>query len=493
MPGTTRRLWPMLTCLMVVMLLGAIDQTASAPALPLIAQEFGGVHLMPLVVVAYLGAATAAMPAYGKLGDRFGRRPVLLTAIVLFAAGAVVAATAASLPIFVGARIVQGLGGGGLMLSAQAIIGEIVSPRERGRYLGWIGIVYVIAAVGGPLIGGVVIQTVGWRWIFVGYLPLAVVAFVLAVRTLRLPRPSEKRPLDIVGAVSVAVLIAAVVVLASVVERGQPWPAITALIGVIALAATTWIITALRATDPVIPLGLFRDPAFSVPVAVSLLIGVALFGTISFLPAVVQLGLGVSPVIAGSTVTVAMAGVIVTMTVSGRMIARTGRYRVYPVVGTATAAVGLGLLGLLRADTPLWAAALVLLMIGAGIGLVMQVMLLAAQNAVAHANLGVATSTVVFIRQVGATIGVAVTGALINVRSEAAAPGEYLDAVAPVFGYGSIVLVLAFALTLMLPERPLRTTAHRGTEESDEPEEPGKPRASGERASSRDREGEWTA
>ncbi|MGW9630903.1 MFS transporter [Agromyces sp. NPDC055520] len=456
--STTRRLWPVLVCLMIVMLLGAIDQTASAPALPHIAEEFGGLELMPLVVVAYLGAATASMPAYGKLGDRYGRRPLLLVAIALFTAGAVGTALAGSLPVFIGARIVQGLGGGGLMLGAQAVIGEIVSPRERGRYLGWIGMVYVVAAVGGPIIGGLVIQTVGWRWIFVGYLPLAVLAYVLTLRTIRLPAPRERRPFDLAGAIAIAALIAGVVVLASLAETGVPWPVAAALLAVIALAAIVWVVTAVRATDPVIPLGLFRDAAFSVPVAVSFLIGVALFGTISFLPAVVQLGFGVSPVAAASTVTIAMGGVIVTMTLSGRIISRTGRYRVFPIVGTAMAGVGLALLGMVRADTPIWAAALVLLLLGAGVGLVMQVMLLVVQNAVAHADLGVATSTVVFVRQVGATVGVAVTGALINLRTAGVPSDGYLAAVAPVFGYGAGVLVVAFVLTIALPARPLRTT-----------------------------------
>lgn len=456
--STSRRLWPVLACLMIVMLLGAVDQTASAPALPHIAGEFGGLELMPLIVVAYLGAATAAMPAYGKLGDRFGRRPLMLVAIGLFAAGAVGSALAGSLPVFIGARLVQGLGGGGLVLGAQAIIGEVVSPRERGRYLGWIGMVYVVAAVGGPLIGGLVIQTVGWRWIFIGYLPLAALAYVLTLRTIRLPVPRERRPFDLLGAISIAVLIAAIVVTTSLVQTDPPWQATATLLAVIVIAAVGWIVTSVRAADPVIPLRLFRDVAFSVPVAVSFLIGVALFGTISFLPAVVQLGFGVSPVVAASTVTIAMGGVIVTMTASGRMISRTGRYRVYPIVGTAMAGAGLALLGTARAETPIWAAALVLLLLGAGVGLVMQVMLLVVQNAAAHANLGVATSTVVFVRQVGATVGVAVTGALINLRTAGVPPDEYLAVVAPVFGYGAAVMLVAFALTILLPARPLRTS-----------------------------------
>ncbi|WP_157001868.1 MFS transporter [Agromyces laixinhei] len=456
---TPRRLWPVLVCLMIVMLLGAIDQTASAPALPHIAGEFGGLEVMPLIVVAYLGAATASMPAYGKLGDRFGRRPLLLIAIGLFTAGALAAALAGSLPVFIGARIVQGLGGGGLMLGAQAVIGEIVSPRERGRYLGWIGMVYVIAAVGGPVVGGLVIQTVGWRWIFIGYLPLAVLAYVLTLRTISLPVPRVRRPFDVLGAASIAVLIAGVVATASLAATSAAWPVAATLLAVIAIAAVCWVVTAVRAADPVIPLRLFRDAAFSVPVGVSFLIGVALFGTISFLPAVVQLGFGVSPVVAASTVTIAMGGVIVTMTASGRIISRTGRYRVFPIVGTAMAAIGLGLLGAVRTDTPIWAAALVLLVMGAGVGFVMQVMLLVAQNAVTHDNLGVATSTVVFVRQVGATVGVAVTGALINLQTAGVPADAYLAAAVPVLGYGAGVLVVAFVLTILLPARPLRTSA----------------------------------
>lgn len=452
--------------LLLAMLLGALDQTVMAPALPAVAGDLGGLDQMPAVVTAYLVAATVVMPVYGKLGDRYGRKPVMQAAIVIFVAGAVLCALAGNMAQFVVFRAVQGVGGGGLMIGAQAIIGELVSPRERGRYLGLIGAAYVVAAVGGPLLGGLAVDRLGWRWIFAGYPPLGLVALALLTVTLRLPalrRGHGGAPIDYAGAFALAVAVVGVVLL------GQTREPVFLLVA--AAGAVAWLVSARRAADPILPLRLFRDRAFAVPVAISLLIGFALFGTLTYLPAYLQIALRSSATQAGLPVTALMAGVLVSTVVSGRLITRTGRYKAYPVAGTALATAGLALLGLTGGAGPA-AVAGVLLLTGLGVGLVMQVMVTVAQNAVGRADLGAATSAVTFLRQVGASAGVALAGALITWRTAGdvpaaaspelsdAARAAFAEAVPPVLGAMAPLMAVAFVLALALPARPLRTTAH---------------------------------
>ncbi|GAA0921630.1 MDR family MFS transporter [Pseudonocardia zijingensis] len=467
--------------LMLVMLLGALDQTVMAPALPVVAADLGRFDLMPAVITAYLAAATVSMPLHGKLGDRFGRKPVLLAAIVLFVLGALLCATAVSMPALVAWRVVQGAGGGGLMIGAQAVLGEVVSPRERGRYLGLLGGVYVVAAVGGPLLGGLAVDHLTWRWIFALYPPLGLVALVVVARTLRLPAPERRPPFDVLGALLLSLTVTGVVLLSSGAGGLTPFLAVAT-----ALATAGWFATARRAADPVLPLRLFHTRAIAIPTAISALIGFALFGTISYLPAYLQVAGGASATQAGLVVTALMAGVLLTTTVSGRIITRTGRYKAFPIAGTATAAVGLGLLGTVGRATPLPLVLAVLLLIGLGVGMVMQVMVLVAQNGAEHRDLGAATSAVTFLRQIGASTGVAALGAVITARFAAALPpggdaqvATTLDpqqlahlpdavrdafgtAVPPVFGSVAPLLGLALLLALALPSQPLRDTAHVG-------------------------------
>jgi EmrB/QacA subfamily drug resistance transporter len=444
------------------MLLGALDQTIMAPALPAVAGSLGGLGQMPVVVTAYLAAATVVMPVYGKLGDRFGRRPAMQVAIVVFVTGAVLCAVAGSMPEFIVFRAIQGLGGGGLVIGAQAIIGELVSPRERGRYLGFIGAAYVVAVVGGPLVGGFIVDRLSWRWIFAIYPPLGLLALVVLSLTLRLPKPRSRAPLDVAGALTLAVAVLGVVML------GQTRNPVYLLVAAAGLVA--WLVSARFAKDPILPLRLFRDRAFAVPVTISLLVGFALFGTVTYMPAYLQIALRSSATQAGLMVTALMGGVLITTVVSGRLITATGKYKPYPVAGTALGAAGLVLLAVVG-HSPL-ALAGAMLVVGLGVGLVMQVMVLATQNAVDYADLGTATSSVTFLRQVGASAGVALVGALITQRF----PGDvttavhtdlpdsvrdaFAEAVPPVFAAMAPLLAVAFFLALALPARPLRTTAH---------------------------------
>jgi EmrB/QacA subfamily drug resistance transporter len=436
------------------MLLGALDQTIMTPALPAVANDLGRLDQMPGVVTAYLAAATVVMPLYGKLGDRFGRKPMLLIAIVVFVTGAVLCSVASSMTQLMVFRAMQGLGGGGLMVGPQAVIGEIVSPRERGRYLGVIGGAYVLAAVGGPVVGGLIVQSLGWRWIFAIYPPLAAAAFLLIATTLRLPRPAKRPAIDYAGAITLAAAVVGVVLLGQ--TRQLAW-----LILIIA-AGAAWLITTRFAADPILPLRLFSDAGFAIPVTISFLIGFALFGTLTYLPAYLQVALGLPASQAGLVVTALMAGVLITTVLSGRLITKTGRYKAYPVAGTAIAAAGLAVLAVMASDTGAHAITAVMAVIGLGVGLVMQVMVLAAQNAVVYDDLGTATSTVTFLRQIGASAGVAVAGAVITARLSHQVPAAvaFSQAVPIVFGLMAPLLVMAFVLAIALPNRPLRATSY---------------------------------
>ena len=479
--------------LMLVMLLGALDQTIMAPALPAVAGDLGGIDQIPAVITAYLVAATVVMPTYGKLGDRFGRPRVLLVAIGVFMGGAVLCGVAQSMAALVLARIIQGAGGGGLMIGAQAVLGEVVSPRERGRYLGLLSGVYILAAVGGPLLGGFVVDYLSWRLIFAGYLPLGLLALIMVRRTLLLPAPQVRPPIDYAGAILLAIAVLAVVLLPSIAGRADHGPAwaVPALIVLAVTATAAWLLTARRAADPILPLRLFRDRSFAIPTAISFLIGFTLFGTVSYLPSYLQIATGASSTHAGLVVTCLMAGVITTLIISGQLISRTGRYRIFPIMGFAVATGGLALLATVDPDTPTPVMLTFLLLIGFGIGMTMQVMMLVAQNGAPRADLGTATSTVTFLRQIGASAGVAVVSAMITLRFierlpqavvdrlpggtgglsaerlhalpadlQAAVAAAYGAAVPPVFGFVAPLLGIAFVLALALPARPLRDTAY---------------------------------
>jgi MFS family permease len=437
--------------LLLAMFLGAIDLTIMAPALPAIAQDLGGLNRIPMVVTGYLLAATVMMPIYGKFGRpvwaqagdsrrnwfvRLGRDAVRLRIVNGPARGVPCAARSWR---------------GGLSIGAQAIIGEIISPRERGRYLGYVGAAYVVAAVGGPLLGGFLIDHVGWRGIFLIYIPLGILAAVMLGLTLRLPRPSTRLPVDYLGALSLATAVVGIVLLGPTQNLIFAGLAVT---GVVA-----WLLSGRHAADPILPLRLFRDRGFAIPVAVSFLIGFALFGVITYLPSFLQVTSGLTATQAGLVLSALLAGVLISTVGSGRLITRTGRYKLYPVVGTAIAAISVALLGVVLTQHRPLAIGGLMIIVGLGIGLVMQVMVLAAQNAANYRDLGVATASVTFLRQIGASLGVAAVGAVVVGGNGAAA--DALAARMPlVLIFMAPLLGLAFLLTLALPALPLRQTAY---------------------------------
>ncbi len=477
--------------ILLVMFLGALDQTVMASALPTVAGDVNGLDQMSTIVTGYLVAATAAMPLTGKLGDAFGRKRILQASLAVFVLGAGLCSAAQTVPELIAFRAIQGIGGGGLMIGSQAVIGELVSPRERGRFLGIIGAAFILAAVTGPLAGGAVVDHFSWRWIFYAYVPIGLVALVVVNRTLKLPVPPSGRHIDYGGAALLSLAIMSVITLCSGV--GAAWPAWLAPVLALATVAavTGWLAISRRAPDPIIPLTLFCDRAFSIPTAVSFLIGFAMFATLSYLPAFLQVGMGMSATASGGMLIALMAGILITTAGSGALITLTGRYKPYPVAGTLLALPGMWLFSTLDAGSSPWLVLASMLVLGLGIGLVMQVMVLVVQNAVGRQDLGAATSTVTFLRQVGSSAGVAVLGSLIAVRFTASLPGPLASelgdriksltpkileqlpaedrravaeafghALPPVFLYAAAVLAVAFVLTLFLPERELRTIAH---------------------------------
>jgi EmrB/QacA subfamily drug resistance transporter len=412
---THRQILVILFGLMTGMLLASLDQTIVSTALPTIVGDLGGLQHLSWVVTAYLLASTASTPLYGKISDLYGRKPVFRFAIVVFLIGSALAGLSTQMGQLIAARGIQGLGAGGLMSLAFAIIGDVIPPRERGRYQGYFGAVFAVSSVAGPLLGGFFVDHLSWHWIFYINIPLGIVALVVTDRALRgLRHVRREHSIDYVGA---ALMVAAVSSLLLGLVRGRDagWTSaeILGYLGAGVLLSVAFVWWESRATEPILPLRLFHNRIFSVANGIGFAIGFAMFGAIVFLPVYLQIVRGVSPTQSGLELLPLMGGLFVSSVSSGRRITTTGRYKRFPIAGTALTALGLALLSTLGADTPYWRVAMYMVTLGLGIGLVMQVLVLAIQNSVDRRDMGVATSSATFFRSMGGTFGTAIFGTVL--------------------------------------------------------------------------------
>ena len=417
-----REILVILGSLLMGMMLAALDQTIVATALPTIVGELGGLSRLSWVITAYMLASTISTPIYGKVGDTIGRKLTFQAAIAIFLVGSILSGLATSMVQLVGFRAIQGLGAGGLMVTAQAIIADIVSPRERGRYQGYVGAVFGAASVLGPLLGGFFTDHLSWRWVFFINIPLGVGALVVTAAVLPSAPPraagSERPRVDYLGIALLSTAVACIVLLTTWGGSVFPWssPIMLQLSAACVILLGLFAVVERRAADPLIPPALFRDRSFDLAAATSFVIGFAMFGVISFIPVFMQVVSGASATSSGLALLPLMIGLFSASILSGRQISRTGKYKRYPVIGTALATLGIYLFSTMTEETPRALSTLYMALAGMGLGLTMQVMVVAMQNSVERRYLGVGTSTVTFFRSVGGSCGVALFGAIFNHR-----------------------------------------------------------------------------
>ncbi|MEV5143748.1 MDR family MFS transporter [Streptomyces sp. NPDC052727] len=480
--------------LLLGLLLAALDQTIVSTALPTIVSDLGGLEHLSWVVTAYLLASTAATPLWGKLGDQYGRKRLFQTAIVIFLIGSALCGMARDMPQLIAFRALQGLGGGGLLVLSMAIVGDLVPPRERGRYQGLFGAVFGTTSVLGPLLGGLFTEHLSWRWVFYVNLPIGVIALAVIAAALRIPRRTAHHVIDYLGTFLIAAVATCLVLVASLGGTTWPW-ASAQIIGLAVLGvvlAVAFVAAERRAAEPVLPLKLFRIRTFTLAAVISFIVGFAMFGALTYLPTFLQVVHGVSPTLSGIHMLPMVFGLLLSSTLSGQIVSRTGRWKVFPIAGTAVTTLGLLLLHRLDEHSPTAVMSVCFFVFGAGLGLVMQVLVLIVQNAVSYEDLGVATSGATFFRSIGASFGVAIFGTVFasrlgdkltdafrgvrlppgatpdalkaDPRGIAALPPPlrpaalhaYASAITDVFLYAAPVALLGFLLAWLLKEDRLR-------------------------------------
>lgn len=413
---THRRVLVIIGALMLGMFLAALDQTIVSTALPTIVADLNGASHLAWIIVAYLLAATVSTPLWGKLGDQYGRKAFFQAAIVVFLVGSILSGLSHTMVELIAFRAFQGLGGGGLMVGAQAIVGDVVSPRDRGRYQGLFGAVFGIASIVGPLLGGVFVEQLSWRWIFYVNVPIGAVALVVVA--MQVPGHLRRVPhvIDYLGTAVLVLSATCLVLFTSLGGTTYPWGSATIIaLGVAgALLVGVFAIVERRAVEPVLPLHLFSNRTFSVANVAGFIVGFAMFGAVTYLPVFFQIVRGESPTISGLQLLPLLVGMVIFSTASGYVISHTGRYRIFPVVGTALIPVGLLLLSKMGVGTSSTLAALYMFVLGVGLGCVMQVLVLIVQNAVPYSELGVATSGATFFRSIGGSFGTAIFGAIFS-------------------------------------------------------------------------------
>jgi EmrB/QacA subfamily drug resistance transporter len=496
---THRRVLVVIGALLLGMFLASLDQTVVSTALPTIVGDLHGASHLTWVVTAYLLTSTVSTPLWGKLGDQYGRKVFFQVAIVIFLVGSVLSGLSQSMGQLIAFRALQGLGGGGLMVGAQTIVGDVVSPRDRGRYMGLFMAMFGVTTVIGPLIGGLFVEYLSWRWIF--YINVPIGALALVVTALALPGHLKRvrHVIDYLGTVFLALSASSLVLYTSLGGTSYGWgsPFMVGLVVAGVVFGGLFIWAERRAKEPVIPLALFRNKVFSAVAAIGFVVGFAMFGALTFLPLFLQVVKGVSPTQSGLRLFPMMLGLLITSVVSGQLVSRYGRYKVFPVMGTALMVVGLYLMSLVGVTTGAWTMSGYMFVFGAGLGMVMQVLVVAVQNAVPYEELGTATSGATFFRMIGGSFGTAVLGAVFanllvgnlqhslggvklppNVTSQIDNPtlvaklpphihAGVVEGVAhtvqSVFFVGVPIAVVAFLLTWLLPEVPLRKSIRSTT------------------------------
>ena len=415
--------------LLLAILLAMLDNLIVSTALPRIVGDLGGVAHLSWVVTAYILASLVVTPFYGKLGDMYGRKKFFVVAIVIFLAGSALSGLSQSMAELIMFRAVQGLGAGGLMVGAMATLGDIVSPRERGKYMSYMMVVMMLATIGGPLLGGFITENFSWRWIFYINLPVGGAALVYIISTLHLPAKRVNHRLDYLGGGLLAVAAISLVLLATWGGTEYPWGSgqIIGLAVLAVAAAAAFCMVELRVAEPILPLHVFRNRNFSLTMALTFLTGLAMFGALTFLPLYQQTVQGASPTLSGLMLTPMMLGVTVTSIVAGQVTTRTGRYKIFPILGGAIMGVGMYLLTGLGISTTKTTSAIYYVVLGLGMGFLMQMVSLIAQNSVQQKDMGVASSARMFFQQIGGSLGVAAFGAVFARRlteSLAAAAGS---------------------------------------------------------------------
>lgn len=496
---TQKRIWIIFSALIAGMLLSSLDQTIVSTAMPTIVGKLGGVEHQAWITTAYLLATTIVMPIYGKFGDVLGRRNLFLVAIALFTLASVGCALAADFWGFVIFRAMQGLGGGGLMILSQAIIADIVPAKDRGKYMGPLGAIFGLSAVAGPLLGGFFVDHLTWEWAFYINIPVGIAAFAIAWFTLTLPNKKAEKRIDILG---VLLLSAATTCLIFFTDFGgkkdEGWdsPLTWAFGAGMVLSAVAFVLVERRAEDPIIPLSLFRNRIFVNATAIGFTLGLGMFSAIAFVPTFLQMSSGTSAAESGLLMLPMMAGLMGTSIYSGIRISKTGKYKMFPILGAAFTMAAMLWMTTLAASTPIWVICVQLFIFGAGLGLIMQVVVLVVQNSVPADQIGTATSTNNYFREVGAAMGVAIFGAIFTNRlsesltaaftgggasAEQAAQSTstldpqalnqlpqqlrdaivnaYAESLAPVFWYLIPFIAVALVLAVTLKQIPLSDTA----------------------------------
>lgn len=499
-----RQILIVMSGLLAGMFLGALDQSIVGTALPTITSELGGLDKLSWVVTAYLLTATAATPLWGKISDLYGRKPIFQAAILIFLAGSLLSGLSQSMEQLIAFRAVQGIGGGGLFALALATMGDIVPPRERGRYGGYFGAVFGTSSVLGPVLGGFFADGPGWRWIFFVNIPIGLVALVVTSVALKVHNKRQQHQIDYLGATTIVASVTSLLLYVSWAGPDHGWNSdlgLGLLTAGVVLAAV-FVFIERRAAEPIIPMELFSNSIFTISNIFGFIIGFAMFGAIVFLPFYLQVVDGMSPTQSGLALLPMVIGIFSTSISSGVLMSRLGRYKVFPIAGAATVIVGLLLLASMSLATPYWQTAIFVFVFGAGLGLTMQTIVTAVQNSIDRQHMGAATSAVMFFRQMGGTFGAAAFGAILWARvpihlsdivptSAGAAPHvtanisaikhlpepmhrwvltAFSESLHDVFLWAVPVVVVALLVALFIKEIPLRSRADDSTEERLDPE-----------------------